>query len=94
MKFNVKNIILLLVIVGVMILAVSLFDGFTKKQEELVLSDLYSLFEEDLVKDLNIDEKYLVTGTKLRVKGYIRPTRMESVLPRASSISLPSLIRC
>ena len=68
MKFNVKNIILLLVIVGVMILAVSLFDGFTKKQEELVLSDLYSLFEEDLVKDLYIDEKYLVTGNRYVVE--------------------------
>ncbi len=69
MKVNFKNIILLILIVVAMILAVTAFSNFTKKQDEIKLGELYTYLEEDLVKIINIDENFLVTGVRYNKTG-------------------------
>ena len=69
MKVNFKNIILLVVIVAVMLIAVSLFNDFTKDQDEMILTDLHALIDNGLVSELKIDEENLVTGKKYVIEG-------------------------
>ena len=69
MKVNFKNIILLVVIVAVMLIAVSLFNDFTKDQDEMILTDLHALIDNGLVTELKIDEENLVTGKKYVIEG-------------------------
>ncbi len=57
MKANLKNIIILLVIVGIVIIGTSFLSGVDKDGDAFVYSDLIQLFEDDLVKDFVIDEK-------------------------------------
>ena len=57
MKANFKNILILLVIVGIVIVGTSYFSTKNKDGKSFVYSDLIELFEEDLVRDFVIDEK-------------------------------------
>ena len=57
MKANFKNIIILLVIVGIVIVGTSFLSSKNKDSKSFVYSDLIELFEADLVKDFVIDEK-------------------------------------
>ena len=64
MKVNFKNIILLIVIVALMIVGVSIFNGITKKQDEIVYGEIASYFDKNLIKKIEIDENNLVTGVR------------------------------
>ena len=56
MKANFKNIIILLLIVGIVIAGASFFMNQTKEEEKFRYSDLLDLFKNDLVHDFVIDE--------------------------------------
>ena len=56
MKANIKNIIILLIIVGIVIVGASFLSGKDKDGDAFVYSDLIQLFEDDLVRDFVIDE--------------------------------------
>ena len=64
MKVNFKNIILLIVIVALMIVGVSIFNGISKKQDEIVYGEISSYFDKNLIKKIEIDENNLVTGER------------------------------
>ena len=64
MKVNFKNIILLIVIVALMIVGVSIFNGITKQQDEIVYGEIASYFDKNLITSIKIDENNLVTGTR------------------------------
>ena len=55
MKANFKNIIILLVVVGIVIAGVSFFMNNTKNESKFGYSDLLELFEKDLVRDFVVD---------------------------------------
>ena len=55
MKANFKNIIILLVVVGIVIAGVSFFMNNTKAEGKFGYSDLIELFEKDLVRDFVVD---------------------------------------
>ena len=55
MKANFKNIIILLVVVGIVIAGVSFFMNNTKDESKFGYSDLLELFEKDLVRDFVVD---------------------------------------
>ena len=63
MKVNFKNIILLIAIVALMIVGVSIFTGITQEKDEIKFGELYSLFEQNLVHHIEINEKNEVTGS-------------------------------
>ena len=60
MKANFKSIIMLVLIVGVFIVAVSMMNQ-SKAEDEFVYSELVELFEEDLVKSFVVDENGTIT---------------------------------
>ena len=61
MKINWKNIISLLLIVGVVLAAVSLFSTQKEKKEEFVYSELVQMFNDDVVYSFVVDEKQQIT---------------------------------
>ena len=61
MKANFKNIIILLIIIGVVLVGSSMFMSQTSEEETFRYSDLIDLFENDLVKDFVLDEKGEIT---------------------------------
>ena len=61
MKANFKNIIILILIVGVVIVGSSFLLEKTNYEDKFVYSDLVDLFEADLVRDFVIDEKDTIT---------------------------------
>ena len=63
MKANFKNILALLLIVGVVILLVSVFSPQNKEEEKFVYSDIVWLLENDLVKEFVVDSDYNITLT-------------------------------
>ena len=67
MKANVKNIVLLLVILAVIILAVSWFTDAFKDEEKFEYSDLIELFEKDLVTSFNVDGDLTLTIKSYKV---------------------------
>ena len=69
MKANFKNIIILILIVGIVIVSASFIMDRSKDEDKFVYSDLVDLFEKDLVHDFVVDENgtiklnaYIVTG--------------------------------
>ena len=69
MKANFKNIIILILIVGIVIVSASFIMDRSKDEDKFVYSDLVDLFEKDLVRDFVVDENgtiklnaYIVTG--------------------------------
>ncbi len=60
MKANFKSILMLLVMVVVVIFAVSVFSD-NKEPEKLAYSDVVDMFENDIVVNAVIDEKYVIT---------------------------------
>ena len=60
MKANFKNIAILILIVGIVIVGVSYLMDKTNKEDKFVYSDLVELFERDLVRDFVIDEKNVI----------------------------------
>lgn len=69
MKANFKNIIILILIVGIVIVSASFIMDKSKDEDKFVYSDLVDLFEKDLVRDFVVDENgtiklnaYIVTG--------------------------------
>ena len=56
MKANFKNIIILLLIIGIVIAGASFFMSKDNKEDKFVYSELVQLFEEDLVRDFVVDE--------------------------------------
>ena len=68
MKANFKNIIILLVIIGVVIVGSSfLLDG-QNQEGKFLYSDLVELFEKDLVRDFVVDENAIITLNAFVVK--------------------------
>ena len=68
MKANFKNIIILLVIIGVVIVGSSfLLDG-QNQEGKFLYSDLVELFEKDLVRDFVVDENATITLNAFVVK--------------------------
>ena len=63
MKANFKNIIILILIVGVVIVGSTLIMEKSQAEDKLVYSDVINLFEMDLVRDFVIDEKYVLNMT-------------------------------
>ena len=61
MKANFKNIIILILVIGVVIVGSSLLMDKTKNEEKFTYSDLIWLFEADLVHDYVIDENDTMT---------------------------------
>ena len=55
MKFNFKNIIILVVVIGVVLLALSFISSMNKEEEKLVYSDIIESFDNDLVESFVID---------------------------------------
>ena len=62
MKANLKNIILLVLIVGVFIVAVTMMNG-AKEEDKFVYSELVELFDYDLVKEFTVDPNSNITVT-------------------------------
>ena len=60
MKANFKSILMLVLIVGIFIFAVSMMNN-AKEKDEFVYSELVELFEEDLVKSFVVDESGTIT---------------------------------
>ena len=56
MKANFKNIIILILIVGIVIVSASFIMDKSKDEDKFVYSELVELFEEDLVRDFVVDE--------------------------------------
>ena len=69
MKVNFKNILLLILVIAFMIVAVTLFGNYSKKQDKLKLSEIEALLEQDLVYSFVIDEDYKIKGEALQVVG-------------------------
>ena len=61
MKINWKNIISLVLIVGVVLVAVSLFSQGQAKEDRFVYSELVDMFEEDRVYSFVVNEKQEIT---------------------------------
>ena len=61
MKANFKNIIILILIIGVVIVGSSFLLNKTNDEDKFVYSDLIGLFEADLVRDFVVDEKDTMT---------------------------------
>ena len=61
MKFNFKNIIILVVVIGVVLLALSFISSMNKEEEKLVYSDIIESFDNDLVESFVIDGEYNMT---------------------------------
>ena len=57
MKANFKNIIILILIVGIVIVFASFLMNGAKDEDKFVYSDLVDLFEADLVRDFVVDDK-------------------------------------
>ena len=57
MKANFKNIIILILIVGIVIVFASFLMNGAKDEDKFVYSDLIDLFEADLVRDFVVDDK-------------------------------------
>ena len=57
MKANFKNIIILILIIGIVIIFASLMMNGAKDEDKFVYSDLVDLFEADLVRDFVVDDK-------------------------------------
>ena len=66
MKANFKNIIILLLIIGIVIVSASFIMDKSKDEDKFVYSDLVDLFEKDLVRDFVVDEN----GT-IKLNAYI-----------------------
>ena len=62
MKANLKNIILLVLIVGVFIVAVTMMH-VAKEEDKFVYSELVELFDYDLVKEFTVDPNSNITVT-------------------------------
>ena len=61
MKANFKNIIILLIIIGAVLVGSSMFMGNVNEEEAFRYSDLIDRFENDLVKDFVLDESGIIT---------------------------------
>ncbi len=61
MKANFKNIIILILIIGVVIVGASFLMNGSGDEDKFVYSDLIDLFEKDLVRDFIVDEKGTIT---------------------------------
>ena len=66
MKANFKNIIILVLIIGIVIVSASFIMDKSKDEDKFVYSDLVDLFEKDLVRDFVVDEN----GT-IKLNAYI-----------------------
>ena len=62
MKINFKSLISLLLVVGAVFLAVSLFSENTSEDDKFVYSDLKDLFNYDLVTSFVVDENGVITA--------------------------------
>ena len=69
MKANFKNIIILILFIGIVIVGASFIMDKSNDEDKFVYSDLVDLFEKDLVRDFVVDEKgtiklnaYIVSG--------------------------------
>ncbi len=60
MKANIKSIIMLVLIVGIFIVAVSVLNG-NKKEDEFVYSELVELFDNNLVMEFTVDSNNVIT---------------------------------
>ena len=69
MKANFKSIIMLILIVGAIIFAVTAFSGNGGGKDEFVYSELLELFDVDLVESYVVDESGII-----RVKAF-KPQR-------------------
>ena len=61
MKANFKNIIILVVIIGIVIVGSSFLMDKSNNNDKFLYSDLIDLFEMDVVRDFVIDENYVIT---------------------------------
>ena len=61
MKANLKNIVMLLLIVGIVIVAASFLMENSRNEDKFVYSDLVDLFKQDVVRDFIVDEKGVMT---------------------------------
>lgn len=68
MKANLKNIILLLVVVVAVVIGTSVFNRNLNKTEELVYTDILQMFERDQVVSFELDGKLNLTMKVLKLK--------------------------
>jgi len=61
MKANLKNILLLILLVVAVILAVSFISGSLNKSEELKYSEIIDMFDDDIVVSLEVDDSMNLT---------------------------------
>ena len=61
MKSNFKSILMLVLLIAAVLVATSVFSGNLNKDDKFVYSDLLELFEEDLVRDFEVNEKGDIT---------------------------------
>ena len=61
MKSNFKSILMLVLLIAVVLVATSIFSDQLNKDDKFVYSDLLELFEEDLVRDFEVNEKGDIT---------------------------------
>ena len=66
MKANFKSIIMLILIVGAIIIAVTVFPGNAGGKDEFVYSELIELFDVDLVESYVVDEGGVITVKALK----------------------------
>ncbi len=58
MKFNFKNIIILIIVIGAVLLSVSFISSLNKDDDKIVYSDIIESFDNDLVESFVIDGDY------------------------------------
>ena len=61
MKSNFKSILMLVLLIAAVLVATSIFSGEFNKDDKFVYSDLLELFEKDLVRDFEVNEKGDIT---------------------------------
>ena len=68
MKSNFKSILMLVLLIAAVLVATSVFSGNFGKDDKFVYSDLLELFEKDLVRDFEVNEKGDITLNAYVVK--------------------------
>ena len=68
MKSNFKSILMLVLLIAAVLVATSVFSGNFDKDDKFVYSDLLELFEKDLVRDFEVNEKGDITLNAYVVK--------------------------
>ena len=93
MKVNFKNIILLIAIVALMIVGVSIFNGITKEQDEIVYGKLllHNIVREIAVKGKGRDSLFLLHQA-FEMEAEAKPPKDSKPSGKTTSVMLPQFV--